>query len=249
MSKLWPAKDPDEKLDYSHDFAPDLDAGETLVAGSTINIIADAGVTEWKPQEIGDTFLKIWLQGGTEGEQAQFTAHAVTSAGRVFEEENIFLPITAGIAAAVYPGGYAAPTPGNLVALYPEFGDVSAITIQANLDKAARAVDESWMEGDFGAGRMALAAHFMAMSGLGTSTEARLAAAGVDGFKSMASGSVRLERSDKASKASGFDSTRYGQEYKRLLRVNKGGPRVTGTALAAGADGDRSQAPTFPWGL
>lgn len=247
MPKLWPSKDPDEKLDYSHDFALDLDVGETLVAGSSIIIVNAAGVSEWKPQEIGDTFVKIWLQGGTEGETANFTAHAVTSAGRIFEEEDILLPIFSGIEPVLYPGGYVAPTPANLIALYPEFGEVSPITIQANLDKAARSVDESWFEGDFGAGRMALAAHFMALSGLGTSPEAAAIKAGIVGFKSMASGSVRLERSDKAANSSGFDATSYGAEFKRLLRVNKGGPRVTGIAVASGADGDRSQSPT--WGI
>jgi hypothetical protein len=248
MPKLWPSKDPDEKLDYSHDFSADLAVGETLVAGSSIIVVSAAGTTEWKPQEFGDTFVKIWLQGGTEGEQAQFTAHGVTSEGRIFEEEDIFLPIFSGIAPELYPGGYVAPTPANLVALYPEFAEVSPITIQANLDKAARSVDESWFEGDFGAGRMALAAHFMALSGLGSSAVAKQIAAGIDGFKSMRSGSLSLERDGGGSSAgaSSFGGTSYGREYYRLLRVNKGGPRVTGVAVASGADGDRSQTPT--WG-
>jgi hypothetical protein len=246
MPKLWPSKDPDEKLDYSHDFSADLAVGETLVAGSSIIIVNAAGVTEWQAQEVGADFIKIWLQGGTEGETANFTAHAVTSEGRIFEEEDILLPIFSGIAPVLYPGGYVEPTPANLIALYPEFSEVSPITMQANLDKAARSVDESWLEGDFGAGRMALAAHFMALSGLGTSPDAQAIKAGIGGFKSMRSGSLSLERSDRAANASAFDSTSYGQEFRRLLRVNKGGPRVTGTAVASGADGDRSQTPT--WG-
>lgn len=244
MPKVWPAKDPDEELDYSHDFALDLAEGETLLPASGFTVVNAAGTTEPKAQEVGDTFIKIWLADGTDGQQAVFTARGVTTADRTFEE-TILLPIVSTFAPVLYPGGYVAPTPANLIALYPEFADVSPITIQANLDKAARAVDESWTEGDFGAGRMAFAAHFMAMSGLGSSPEAMAVKSGLAGFKSMASGSVKLERSDKAANASSFAATSYGQEYRRLLFVNKGGPRVTGTAVASGADGDRSQSPLW----
>lgn len=246
MSKLWPAKDPDEKLDYSHSFAPDLATGETLLPASAFTVVDAAGTSEFKPQEVGTDFIKIWLQGGTEGEQASFTARGVTSNDRIFEE-TILLPIISTFAAVVHPGDYTPPIPANLIAVYPEFSDVSPITIQINLDKAARAVDESWTEGDFATARMALAAHFMALSGLGGSPEAKAISTGIDGFKVMTSGSLRLERTDKAANATGYRSTRYGQEYCRLLQVNKGGPRVTGLDVASGADGDRSQSPL--WGI
>ncbi len=126
---------------------------------------------------------------------------------------------------------YTAPTAAELQALFPAFAAVETSTIDTWLLRAARIVDESWTEGDFGYGRMLVAAHYMTSVGLGTGAEATAAAAGASGFKSMRSGSLSLDRFDNVSSSAmgEFGTTQYGRMFWPLLRANRGGPRVTPT--------------------
>lgn len=122
---------------------------------------------------------------------------------------------------------YTAPTPQTLQLRYPAFAGVDDAVIQYWLDDAVRSVDESWAEGDFQPARMALAAHMMAMQGLGASEGAALRLpAGVTRFRS---GAMDVQVSDSVAIAAtkgGYEATRYGQEYLQILRRNKGGPTV-----------------------
>lgn len=126
---------------------------------------------------------------------------------------------------------YTAPSADDLKAAFSAFAAVEDATIEFWIERAGRLVDTSWTEGDYQMGQMLLAAHYMVINGLGTGAEAAAAAAGASGFKRMKSGSLDLERFESASggSAEGFSSTSYGQQFLALLRVNKGGPRVTAT--------------------
>lgn len=70
-------KDPEAKLDYSVDWAPWLQAGETVTA-STWQV--PAGLTQTTPSpSFTDTETTIWLTGGTVGETYLVTNHVTTS--------------------------------------------------------------------------------------------------------------------------------------------------------------------------
>jgi hypothetical protein len=106
-------------------------------------------------------------------------------------------------------------------------------TIRYWLTDAERYVTSAWSEGDYAAGLMALAAHNMALAGLGTDGAAL---AGVPaGITRMKSGSLELGFTDAAANArmgGSLESTRYGVEYSLLLRRNRGGPYVMPTGVA-----------------
>lgn len=121
---------------------------------------------------------------------------------------------------------YTAPTAAVLKAQLPAFAAVADASIDLWLVRAARLVDESWPEEDFAFARMLLTAHYLTQQGLGAGAEAEAAAAGTSGFRRMKSGSLELERG-QGDAISGFASTSYGRQFAELLRLVKGGPRVT----------------------
>lgn len=122
---------------------------------------------------------------------------------------------------------YVAPTPADLKAMLPAFVAVPDATIQIYLDRAARMVDESWLDGDFATARILLAAHYMVSNGItGTDEMAGYAAAGLSRLKS---GTLDVSFKDDASGGVDYGvwgSTSYGRQFWLLLKQNKGGPRV-----------------------
>lgn len=240
--KTWPTKDPDELLDFGYDWAPDLNDGETLVS-HVLTVLEAAGTTveaeAITANEAGTAAKAVtaWISGGTDGQSARFELRVTTSEDRIFED-TIILPIASVIAPVPYPGGYAEPTAANLIFVYPEFAAVPKERIDYYLERAGRAVDTSWTQGDFGHARMLLAAHLMTLSGIGDTAEARSVASGASQFKSIRSGSLSLERAGDGS-GGAFAATRYGREFKQLRFANRGGPRVTNAvAIGGGGDGD-----------
>lgn len=131
---------------------------------------------------------------------------------------------------------YTEPTAADLKTRYPAFASVADATVETYLGDAGSYVDQSWREADYIPAKVAMAAHLMALAGIGTRSEAATYAAA--GINRIRSGNFDVSLSDsvvaKAS-GSGLEATAYGEAYKRLLRKNKGGPRV---AIApAPADG------------
>src|SRR5690606_18088749 len=108
---------------------------------------------------------------------------------------------------------------------YPAFADVADATVLVHLNDTATSVDASWREADYIPAKVALAAHNMALAGIGKHGEAAgYAAAGVSRIRS---GNFDVSISDTAAaRASGgtFSATPYGRAYWRILRRNKGGP-------------------------
>jgi hypothetical protein len=258
--KTWSAKDPDEVLDYTYDWSVDLDLanGETLLPtavppedGSQFIVVTASGTSLVGDPAYGPDFVTVVLEGGTLGEEAIFTTRVKTTAGRILED-TIILPIRSTVVPVPHPGGYVDPTPANLLCLFAEFASVPEPTIRAYLERAKGSVDTSWSEADFAHARMLHAAHMMTVYGRGSTAEAAAIADGSGEFRTMAIGPLRLERFDKGSAAksgAGWDQTRYGREFKLLLRKNRGGPRVAGFGTGQAGDGDRSQFPTYPWNI
>ena len=76
-------KDPDATLDYGFDWSAWLASGETI---STVDWTIATGLDEDSLGEVtGSDTAKIWLSGGTAGENYSVACLITTSAGRVDE--------------------------------------------------------------------------------------------------------------------------------------------------------------------
>jgi hypothetical protein len=131
------------------------------------------------------------------------------------------------------PSGYSTPTAADLKARYPAFSAVNADVISYWIADAMRSIDTSWSEGDYAVALLALAAHNMAISGLGTDDDITIPG-GVTGFRM---GPVQIGLTREAANAklgADYSSTRYGAEFRRLLRANFGGPVVAPTGAPLG---------------
>lgn len=146
---------------------------------------------------------------------------------------------------------YTEPTPADLKTRYPAFADVADATVQTYLDDTATSVDGSWREGDYIPAKVAKAAHEMALAGIGTRSEVDTWAAA--GLNKVKSGNLDVSFSDaKVARASAgtLDATAYGQAYKRILKRNKGGPRLVGGRAPACGWGPTAQlndGGVLPW--
>lgn len=120
---------------------------------------------------------------------------------------------------------YTAPTAADLKARYSAFAAVADDTVEYWLTDARTVVTSAWIEDDRAKAEMALAAHNMALDGLGGSA-AGGDLAGVTDFKS-ASFSVSFDAETVRAAADGtYEATRYGKEYKCYLRRSMGGARL-----------------------
>lgn len=83
----WPAKDPDEILDYQVKWTDRLETGETITSSSWELDDGDVvlGATDVVTVD-GDTFTTVWISGGTLGTMSEITNHIVTSAGRHYDK-------------------------------------------------------------------------------------------------------------------------------------------------------------------
>jgi hypothetical protein len=201
MAINWTAKDPDEVLDYT--WALSLDAGDTISSYTLTKISGDSSIDS---DSNTDTAITAFISGGTDGATDRFLARVTTAGGRTFEEA-IYLPIVATASAEV----------AAFRIRYPEFATTPDATIQYWLTDAGRYVDESWIEGDYGPAKIAYAAHNIAMG----STDA--IPQGVSRFKS---GAVDIGLTDAQASATGFAATRYGRDFKALMRRSFAGPTI-----------------------
>lgn len=224
MPKSWPAKDPESVLDYTYTIA--LDAGDTVQSSTFEKLSGDVVIDS--QLRVGALWT-VTLSGGTDGETAVYRVAWITVAGRELDEI-ITQAVAANEITELELTGFAKPSAAHLIARYPAFADVDVATIRIWLTDAERLVDQSWNEGDYAAALMSLAAHNMALGGLGT--EAAVLAGVPSGVTNFKSGSFSLSMTEEAANAragGGYKATRYGAEFYALLRRNKGGPRVAGT--------------------
>jgi hypothetical protein len=130
----------------------------------------------------------------------------------------------------------APPSLSDFRIRYSAFANVADATIIYWLADATREVDESWpFETDRDPAMIAVAAHNMMVdnvAGLSGGQIAGLVAQGVTEFKSASFMARLSDDAVKQALAGGYESTRPGLEYLRLLRRNKGGPGVTAPGIA-----------------
>lgn len=129
---------------------------------------------------------------------------------------------------------YTLPSKAQFTAIYPAFAAVEDAAYTHWSTEALRRI--SHLEGCLGDGMntaaMLAIAHLLTKAGIGTGTDAQMAAQGASGFKSMRSGSLSLERFDNAVDKAGGDwgTTTYGAELWPMLRACVGvGPIVSST--------------------
>lgn len=220
----WPAKDPDAVQDYLYTIP--LDAGDS-VTSYTFTRVAGTVVIDSHSRSGAD--VTAFLSGGEDGETSAFKVAWVTTGGRE-DEDYITLRVIAADYVALELTDYMKPLPQHLVARYPAFADVATATIQYWLTDAERHVDDSWTEGDYAAGLMALAAHNMQLAGLGTDA-ASLAdlPAGITSLKSASLAVTFTQEAAQGRTTGALSSTRYGSEFAALRQRNHGGARVTAT--------------------
>jgi hypothetical protein len=129
---------------------------------------------------------------------------------------------------------YTQPTAADLKLRFPDFAAVADDTVEYWLTDARLTVTDSWIEADRAPAEMTLAAHNMALNGLGAGGDmAGLAGAGVSSFRS-ASLSVSFDASAvAAATAGGYGTTRYGIAFRTYLRRNTGGPFLSGCAASS----------------
>jgi len=145
---------------------------------------------------------------------------------------------------------YIPPAKTDFIAIYPAFAAVSDPAYTFWSTQAANAIGH--FEDCLGdrmvlAGMLAIA-HYLTKAGIGTGTEAQIAAEGASGFKSIRSGSLSLERADASPSASGGDwgATSFGQQLWPMLKACVGGPIVSSTGHVGGNCGYNGFAGPLP---
>lgn len=84
MSFTWPSKDPDEVLDYTHDWTARLDGDQIQTA--EVIFETTTTVTLERPTSFVGSIQTVWLEGGTANESLKMTLRITTVDGRVFDE-------------------------------------------------------------------------------------------------------------------------------------------------------------------
>lgn len=86
--KSWPAKDPNEVLDYQINWAdaddPRLVTGETLSSSTFLVVEGDVVIDSQTYASSGLT--TVWLSGGTAGTRCLILNRVTTSAGRTYDQ-------------------------------------------------------------------------------------------------------------------------------------------------------------------
>lgn len=241
----WPQKDPDDIADFQNVWT----LGNDAILSSEWIFEVQAGLVKDSETVVANT-ATIVLSGGTDGETAILLNRIITTGGRHFDSDPIFLPIRSTYPASAAPASYTAPSVDYLVTMFPAFAAVPAATVQTYIVRANRSVDTTWTEGDYAQAIMLAACHYMVLSGLGTGAEAESNAQGLASFNLIRSGQLTLQRGS-ASGSSGVPAewvgSTYGQQFYDLLKKNR--PR--GTVANGGAptltDGMFYVPPGWPW--
>lgn len=93
MAFKWPAKDPNERLDYEHDWTLRLEPGEAIAPPALC--LVDSGDVVIDSSTLNGNVQKVWLSGGTvkeSGDPEKLTIRISTDAGRIYDE-GILVPI------------------------------------------------------------------------------------------------------------------------------------------------------------
>lgn len=202
------SKAPSERVDYI--WTPAIDAGDTIAGSAVVTRVGGTAVLDSVTVETGNLTVKLWFTLGADGETSEFLGTVNTVGGRVWQE-SFYLPVN---------NTSYGPLGATLVRLWPVFAAAPAATVDYWLERAS--VQAAWADGH---GQMLYAAHNLSLSGYG----AGAIPAGLTSFKS---GAFSATISDKLAGATGFDATVWGREFRALMFLQTGTPRlVTGGGI------------------
>ena len=213
MALNWPAKDPDEILDYS--WTPALSQGDHIVSATATRV---SGSVALDATAHSDTAVTLTLSGGTDAETSAFQIRVITHGDYVLEE-TLYITCVASANADV----------AAFKRRYPSFSEVDSDTVATYLADATADV------GDWGdltdRAVYLLAAHNMTLNGIGSGTEAEMANNGATGMTRLKSGAFEVAFSGAANTKSAYMGTRFGSQFYELLRRVKAGPLVTDSGV------------------
>lgn len=207
---VWPAKDPNEVLDYA--WVVPLDHGDTIDTFAA-SVASGAIVKDSESSTLTEGI--VWLSGGVADELSYVSLTAVTLLGRRFRE-TAALPVLDRAAAIL----------AAFRLRYPAFAAVEDGQIGFWLADAGKAVDSSWPAAIRDDARCAWAAHKMSETGLASGG----IPAGVSSFKS---GTFSATIADGIAGLKGLSATVYGREFMAMRRAAFGGPRLAWTPTDA----------------
>lgn len=84
MAFTWDSKDPDEVLDYNHNWSARL--GDTDTISGPPQVIVDEGTVVVESTSFSNGIQTVWLSGGAEGENVKLTLRIETTGGRTYDE-------------------------------------------------------------------------------------------------------------------------------------------------------------------
>lgn len=111
------------------------------------------------------------------------------------------------------------PTATELKTRYPDFVDVADATVTAFIADATRFVDDTWFADDIDRAIMALAAHMMAMEGLGANAVSRAGAGVVTSYK-LGDAAETYAPPGGGGSGSEYEATAYGRTFLRIMAAN-----------------------------
>lgn len=146
---------------------------------------------------------------------------------------------------------YTPPDRTVFIGIYPAFAAVTPEAYTYWSTEAVRRIAhlEDCLADGMNTAAMLATAHLLTKAGIGTGTDAQMAAEGASGFKSIRSGSLSLERFDRGSAGSeGGDwaTTSYGMELWPMLKACLAGPFVSSTGRLPGGCGFNGDAGPLP---
>lgn len=145
---------------------------------------------------------------------------------------------------------YTPPDRTVFIGIYPAFAAVSSEAYAYWSTEAVRRIAhlEACLADGMNTAAMLAIAHLLTKAGIGTGTDAQMAAEGASGFKSIRSGSLSLERFDNSGDKAGGDwgTTSYGAELWPMLKACVAGPFVSSTGRLPGGCGFNGFAGPLP---
>lgn len=201
MAITLASKAPGERIAYL--WTPPLATGDTITGTPTVTLVTGTAATDGVSL-VGTTQVKLFLISGADGETAEFLAEVDTLGGETLQE-TFYLPVNSSAYSALAQ---------KLVQVFPAFANVAPEALNYWLDEAG--IVANWGSDH---AQMLLAAHYMAINGLGTNA----VSGGLTKFKS---GTVDMTFSETKANAVGFAQTPYGEQFSILLRRRHAGPRV-----------------------
>lgn len=85
MSRAWPTKDPDERLDYTLNWGKELSKHNDSIFESYWSIIDDDNTLTIENNGISGHFTYVWLTDGVDKQRYVLMNRIVTDDGRIYE--------------------------------------------------------------------------------------------------------------------------------------------------------------------